>query len=140
MRTALPSRSQVATPPPSPLRHSRRWTDRYSQGSGVRRETVFGTVLEPLHHALNGPNDRAVRQNQFDIELAVRILVVGAPLGTRRASHDFSGVGAQREQAPSQIGGKKTAGARHTRDGVVVEEPIDGPQARWAEVGKVPGR
>lgn len=140
MREGRSSSSPVAAPPPSPLCRSRRWTDRYSEGSCVRRETVFGTVLEPLHHALSGPNDRAVRQDQFDIDFAVRVLVVGAPLGTRRASYDFSDVRAQREQAPSEICGEKTARARQTRDGVVVEESIDGPQARWAEVGKVPGR
>jgi hypothetical protein len=116
MRGALHSISPAAAPPSSPLCRSRRWTDCYSQGSGVRRKTVFGTVLEPLHHALNGPNDRAVRQNQFYIDLAVRILVVGTPLGTQRASYDFPDVGAQREQAPSQVGGEKAARARQTRD------------------------
>ena len=75
----------------------------------VNVESVFGTVLESLHHALNGPNNSAARKDDFDVQLALQIIVVCSPLAAVGAYDHFANVRSQRKYARTELFRKEAA-------------------------------
>jgi hypothetical protein len=43
-------------------------------------DVLFGSFEEPLHNSLYWPDDRTIRKMQFNVDLALRVLVIHNPL------------------------------------------------------------
>jgi hypothetical protein len=73
------------------------------KGNGIRHNTIFRAMPEPLHHAQDRPDGRTVGKCDLHVNFRTRIAVITLPLTSNVVTYDFAQVTTYCEQSSAQV-------------------------------------